>query len=223
MSGGGPLFPGTIDLNGETLIHLTLDVLEEFCRDGIKKIFVNNAHFENEAFILEAIDLVSRKYPDVKILESNWWDVLPQEVIDRVFEDVEFPGWALEHAAVTETSLMMYLRPDLVREEYIPGDTDFTAIPYHKYPVVKGMVPDTGALASARGSSAEKGRLLAETAVFCPGFPWAKNTSIRTTVRIVGYADNECGQCGCSAKKPQRGFFDGLRTGKFSLPVLFMC
>ena len=116
---------------------------------------------ENEAFILEAIDLVSRKYPDVKILESNWWDVLPQEVIDRVFEDVEFPGCALEHAAVTETSLMMYLRPDLVREEYIPGDTDFTAIPYHKYPVVKGMVPDTGALASARGSSAEKGRLLA--------------------------------------------------------------
>ena len=107
---------------------------------------------ENEAFILEAIDLVSRKYPDVKILESNWWDV-------------EFPGWALEHAAVTETSLMMYLRPDLAREEYIPGDTDFTAIPYHKYPVVKGMVPDTGALASARGSSAEKGRLLAETAV----------------------------------------------------------
>lgn len=60
---------------------------------------------------------------------------------------------------------MMYLRPDPVREEYIPGDTDFTAIPYHKYPVVKGMVPDTGALASARGSSAEKGRLLAETAV----------------------------------------------------------
>lgn len=121
---------------------------------------------ENEAFILEAIDLVSRKYPDVKILESNWWDVLPQGVIDRVFEDVEFPGWALEHAAVTETSLMMYLRPDLVREEYIPGDTDFTAIPYHKYPVVKErMVPDTGALASARGSSAEKGRLLAETAV----------------------------------------------------------
>lgn len=164
MSGGGPLFPGTIDLNGETLIHLTLDVLEEFCRDGITRIFVNNAHFENEAFILEAIDLVSRKYPEVKILESNWWDVLSQDIIDKVFEDVKFPGWALEHAAVTETSLMMYLRPDLVREEFIPGDTDFTAIPYHKYPVVKGMVPDTGALASARGSSAEKGKLIAETA-----------------------------------------------------------
>lgn len=46
---------------------------------------------------------------------------------------------------------------------------------------------------------------------FAQGFPGQKNTSIRTTVRIVGIADNECGQCGCSAEKPQRGFFDGLQ------------
>lgn len=165
MSGGGPLFPGTIDLNGETLIRLATDVLDEFCRDGIKKIFVNNAHFENEAFLLEAIDIVSRRYPDVKILESNWWDVLSQEVIDKVFEDVPFPGWASEHAAITETSLMMYLAPELVREDAIPAETGFSPIPYHKYPIVKGMVPDSGALASAKGSSAEKGRIITEAAV----------------------------------------------------------
>lgn len=135
---------------------------------------------ENEAFILEAIDLVSRKYPDVKILESNWWDV-------------ELPGWALEHAAVTETSLMTYLRPDPVREEYIPGDTDFTAIPYHKYPVVKGMVPDTGALASARGSSAER------------------EDSLRRPLLTS------------SLKSRRGNTSKNKRTGKFSLSVLFMC
>ena len=165
LSGGGPLFPGTIDLNGETLIRLAYDVLEELCRDGIKKIFVNNAHFENEAFLLEAIDLISRKYPDVVILESNWWDVLSQDIIDRVFEDVAFPGWALEHAAITETSLMMYLAPELVRTEAIPADTGFEPVPYHKYPVIKGLVPDSGALASAKGSSAEKGKILVDAAV----------------------------------------------------------
>ena len=29
LSGGGPLFPGTVDLNGSTLVNLTYDVLEE--------------------------------------------------------------------------------------------------------------------------------------------------------------------------------------------------
>lgn len=165
MSGGGPLFPGTIDLSGRTIISMAEDILEELCLDGVKLIFVNNAHFENEAFLLEAIDIVSKRHPDITILESNWWDVLPQEVIDRVFEDVPFPGWALEHAAVTETSLMMYLAPELVRTDMIPEETGFEAVPYHKYPVIQGMVPESGALASAKGSSAEKGRLIVDTAV----------------------------------------------------------
>lgn len=30
------------------------------------------------------------------------------DIIDKVFDEVLFPGWALEHAAVTETSLIMY-------------------------------------------------------------------------------------------------------------------
>ena len=46
--------------------------------------------------------------------------------------------------------------------------------------------------------------------VFYHGFAGVKNTSIRTSVRIVGIADNECAQCGCSAEKSQRDFFDGL-------------
>lgn len=165
MSGGGPLFPGTIDLNGETLIRLARDILEELCLDGVKKIFVNNAHFENEAFLLESIDIVSRKYPDVKIIESNWWDVLSQDIIDKVFSDIPFPGWALEHAAITETSLIMYLAPELVKEDMIPVENGVIPVPYHKYPIVKGMVPESGALASAKGSSAEKGKIITDAAI----------------------------------------------------------
>ncbi len=38
-------------------------------------------------------------------------DPMSPDVIDKVFDEVPFPGWALEHAAVTETSLMMYFAP----------------------------------------------------------------------------------------------------------------
>lgn len=162
LSGGGPLFPGTIDLRGVTLIRLVEDILEEFIANGAKNIFVNNAHFENEAFVLESIDEVSRKHPEVTILESNWWDVLPQSVVDQVFDEVPFPGWAFEHAAITETSLMLYFQPETVNLEKISLEKGAEPKAYHKYPVVEGMVPASGVLATAQSSTAEKGKLMAE-------------------------------------------------------------
>lgn len=165
LSGGGPLFPGTIDLQGNTLTMLVYDILKEFIADGFLKIFILNAHFENEAFIVEAADIVSRECPDAVIIETNWWDVLSQEIIDEVFSDVPFPGWALEHAAVTETSLIMYLRPDLVHQELMADEQGVKPLPYYKYPIVKGMVPDSGVLSPANGSSKEKGKIMVDAAI----------------------------------------------------------
>lgn len=72
LSGGGPLFPGTIDMNGVTVITQMHDVLSELIADGFTKIVVMNAHFENEAFIVEAIDLVTRETGGVAtIVETN--------------------------------------------------------------------------------------------------------------------------------------------------------
>ena len=82
LSGGGPLFPGTIDMNGATVVAQMHDVLREIVDDGFTRIVVMNAHFENEAFIVEAIDLVTRETSGkATIIETNWWDPLPQEVV----------------------------------------------------------------------------------------------------------------------------------------------
>ncbi|MCI7300806.1 MAG: creatininase [Clostridiales Family XIII bacterium] len=161
LSGGGPLFPGTLDLNGETLTSLVFDVCEELIRDGIKKIFLLNGHFENEAFILEAVDLLSRTYKDVTFIESSWWDQISQPVMDQVFDEVEFPGWALEHAAIAETSLTLYFRPDLVHMDRFKEDDPAKELGYSIYPAERCQVPPTGLLATARTASAEKGELMA--------------------------------------------------------------
>lgn len=165
LSGGGPLFKGTIDLNGETLIHLVTDILCEFARDGFNKIFIENAHFENQAFIEEAMDLATEQFPKLKVVQSNWWDVLDQKTVDEIFKDVPFPGWALEHAAITETSLMMYLEPDLVRTELMPTEVKAQALPYSVYPARHDLVPDCGVLASPVGSTKEKGKLIVDKAI----------------------------------------------------------
>lgn len=145
LSGGGPLFPGTIDLNGKTVIDLVYDVLMELVRDGFTKIFIMNAHFENEAFVVEAMDLVNRETNGAAtIVESNWWDPMPEDVIDKVFDEVPFPGWAFEHAAVTETSLMMYFAPELVHFERAVEAPPTVALPYFRYPLKRMMFRKAG-------------------------------------------------------------------------------
>ncbi|KEZ86829.1 amidase [Clostridium sulfidigenes] len=166
LSGGGPLFPGTIDLNGATLQALVMDIVDEFVRDGFTKIFILSAHFENEAFIVEAMDLCSAKYGDkVKLLLTNWWDPMSPDVIDKVFDEVPFPGWALEHAAVTETSLMMYFAPELVREDKILDTENASPATYFRYPIEKDIVPETGILASAKSSSAARGKIIVDDVI----------------------------------------------------------
>lgn len=165
LSGGGPLFPGTIDLNGNTLINLTMDLLEEFIKDGAKKIIVLNAHFENEAFLLEAINIISNKYTDVTIIETNWWDPMPEFIIDKIFDEVPFPGWAFEHAAITETSLMLLFAPHLVKIDKITDVKGASPVAYHKYPINKDIIPESGVLATAKSSSSEKGQLIVDSVI----------------------------------------------------------
>lgn len=163
LSGGGPLFPGTIDLQGPTLMALVQDVLEEFFRDGFTRIFILNAHFENEAFLCEAMDQATRAFPKARVVMSNWWDVLDNDDIKVIFDGEPFPSWALEHAALTETSLMLYLYPELVRRELVRENMETARVrPYTVYPVRPDFVPGSGALAPSFNASAEKGRYITE-------------------------------------------------------------
>lgn len=161
LSGGGPAFPGTIDMNGVTLMNIIEDILEEFIRDGINKIFIMNGHYENEAFILEAMDLVSRKNENVTMIESSWWDVMSQELIDKIFDEVPYPGIELEHAGILETSLTLYFRPELCHMDRFVEDGVDGTLGYNIYPASKCEVTETGLLTTAKTSSEKKGKILA--------------------------------------------------------------
>lgn len=166
-SGGGPLFPGTIDLSGATVISLIKDIVEEFIRDGWKKIIIFSAHFENEAFISEAADLITRdqKTDFPRIILTNWWSYMDEALIDVIFDEVEFPGWELEHAAIVETSLVMHIDPDLVREDRMVDDGVEVIPPYQQFPACKTLIPATGTLHTSRSSSAAKGKLMCDNVI----------------------------------------------------------
>ncbi len=165
-SGGGQHFPGTLGLRGMTLVALTSEVLQEFLRQGARKIALLNGHFENTAFLAEAARQVlpAEDTSGRKIVIVNWWEHVPDEVLRKLFPE-GFPGWEVEHASLTETSLMQALEPDLVRNDRIPREaTARQQAPRHKvFPEPAGLVPSSGILYRATEASAEHGEGLLAT------------------------------------------------------------
>jgi creatinine amidohydrolase len=163
-SGGGPLFPGTIDLNGATLTALIHDILKEFIDDGWKKILLMSGHYENDAFLAEACDLLLRNHEEEypKVLLTNWWDNISSDIMPKVFDEVAFKGWAMEHAAITETSMMMQFTPELVHGNKITDDGIENPPAYQRFPPSKTLIPSSGCLYTGVSSTADKGRLIVE-------------------------------------------------------------
>lgn len=162
-SGGGQHFPGTTSLDGNSLSQLMRDVVRELARQGAMKLVVVDGHYENQWFLTEGIDLALRDLgvaTALKVVRLEYWDFFTEQTLGKVFPD-GFPGYALEHAAVIETSLMMHYYPDLVRLELIPDDRPADFPPYDVFPHHPEWVPSSGVLSSAKAATLEKGRLMA--------------------------------------------------------------
>ena len=161
--GGGQHFCGTTSVDAATMIGSVRDAVREFARHGATKLVIVNGHYENQWFITEGIDLGLRDVGGsaaLQVMRLEYWDFLSETTLATVFPD-GFPGFALEHAAVIETSLMLHYHPSLVRLDLIPEEPPVDFPPYDVYPTRKHWVPLSGVLSSARGSSADKGEAMA--------------------------------------------------------------
>lgn len=160
-SGGGEQFPGTVNLDGSTLVALTRDIIREQARHGVTRFLPLLGHGENDHFVVEGAELARRDpiASNMRILVLGWWQVLTINDLAPLFPD-EFPGWDREHAARVETALMMALAPDQVRSDQI-GPVDAAVVPpYVMLPTPDGQVPTQGSLADPRGATAALGERL---------------------------------------------------------------
>lgn len=164
--GGGETFPGTTSLDGAHLTAVVADVLRELVRHGARRLVVCDGHYENQWFLIEAAELVARRHgaSGVRIMRAEYWDYCAADVLDAVFPD-GFPGFALEHAAVIETSLMLHYCPELVHLGRLPDDGPAHFRVADVYPQDGHGVPPSGVLSSARAASAEDGARLAASIV----------------------------------------------------------
>ena len=103
-TGGGIFGAGTTGLDGETLIHVSQDIIKEFARHGVRRLAVMDSHNENDMFLIEGIDLALRDLRaagiyNMKIIKIRYFELATQEVLDTVFPD-GFPHWSSEHAGM---------------------------------------------------------------------------------------------------------------------------
>ena len=95
-----------LDLNmyPSTQMAVLNDLVEVLNRQGIYKLLILNSHGGNDFKIL--LRELGAKYPKMWLATSSWFKILDHSTY------FETPG---DHADEIETSLMMHLRPDLVR------------------------------------------------------------------------------------------------------------
>jgi creatinine amidohydrolase len=109
-------FPGTVSIGKETATSLFRDICVSLYKQGARLVVIANSHLEPEhvASINKAIELVAQDtgktvaFPDKR--RRRWAATLTEEFIRGDC-----------HAGCYETSLVMTVRPDLVREEIREG------------------------------------------------------------------------------------------------------
>lgn len=160
-------FPGTITSTWETTTKLWLEIGDSVARAGLRKLIVVNSHGGN----VPMVDIVARELRlrhDILVVGTSWSRFGRPEGMTAPEE-----GLYGIHGGDVETSLMLHLRPDLVRldktQDFHSAQIDF--IKEFKYLRAHGAVQfgwkaqdlnASGAVGNATAASAEKGEAIVD-------------------------------------------------------------
>jgi creatinine amidohydrolase len=96
--------PGCINIRPTTQLAILEDIVTSLMGQSIQKLVIVNSHGGNDfKFAIRELQLL---FPEMLVVTVDWWK---HPVIKKI---VANPG---DHAGALETSVMMYLKPELVR------------------------------------------------------------------------------------------------------------
>jgi creatinine amidohydrolase len=164
-TGGGRHFPGSVGLPGRTLERVVAGVVQDWMRQGFRRVMVLNGHFENAWTLLEAVERAIEPYGEThKAVLVHWWDQVGDDDVRSIFGE-GFPGWEAEHASITETSMMEVFEPGLVRTDLKAEGGAKRLVTYDVFPAPEDILWPNGVGFSAVPASAAFGRRLVDLLV----------------------------------------------------------
>ena len=106
-------FPGTLSLSADVLLSLVTDVGKQIAAMGFKRLVFFNAH-GGQIGLLQAVSRQLRiQCPSLAVLPCFLWSGVPG--LDDLLPEKEVEEGL--HAALAETSLMLHMAKDLVRND----------------------------------------------------------------------------------------------------------
>lgn len=162
-------FGGTLSLSFDTMREVVEELADTALSNGFDALVLINGHGGNKPLIDAATSTIGEAHPDAEIVGVTYFDLADAFIED--VRDSETGGMA--HGGEFETSLLLYLRPDLVRtdrmeapnmdEPYDRGTTDL--FDGGSLSVYRGFdeYSDTGAIGDPTAASAEKGERIYES------------------------------------------------------------
>jgi creatinine amidohydrolase len=123
-------YPGTISLSVTTFISVLCDILASLTKHGFRKVAIINGHGGNTASVSSAVSLFlqQEKQPPL-IATANYYSFGASEVAK--LRESSVGGMA--HAGEHETSVSLYLQPDLVQFDKAETRIPKSPLPHYVY------------------------------------------------------------------------------------------
>ena len=127
--------PGTLSLGADTLARVWYEIGASVARAGLRKLLILNSHGGQ----IQVMQIVARRLRvefGLFVAAVSWPQLgLPEGAADTAEERHGI------HAGAIETSLMLALRPDLVRLEHAADFPPLTARTEADFPILMGLGP----------------------------------------------------------------------------------
>jgi creatinine amidohydrolase len=156
-------FGATLSAEVDTHVMMLCDLIQPLLDDGYQRIMILNGHGGNIDTMHMALRRLQPRYTDRQLTASSYWEIADKELAALA----EGPRKSMGHACEFETSMILAVRPELVRKEEIQDDPPLPEPALRGLFLTEDMKQRTqrGAVGFPENATAEKGRAMLQAAV----------------------------------------------------------
>lgn len=155
-------FGGTLTATLPTYEAALVELLTPLLRDGFRRVLLLNGHGGNIDPLHVALRRLDAEFPTAVLAGAAYWELAEKEIAALCAG----PRKTVGHACEVETSMMLHLRPELVKSDQIADDPDAVDPPEGLFWARDfGRRTDHGAVGYPEYAGAETGRKLLEAIV----------------------------------------------------------
>jgi creatinine amidohydrolase len=167
-------FGGTLNAGGRAFEDFWLAVLDTLNTRGFTRFYLLSGHGGNCSFLTNVVKYAGERHLEA-FIATAWLYLTSPQGIEALQTHRQSGIGGMGHACELETSLILYLRPELVHMERAVDETEFISTPSYYMDWVEGGAlvanppweddTQTGAYGAGNLGSAEKGRIWLQAAI----------------------------------------------------------